>query len=89
MRKKLFFILPLLLGADVALADSFTATGSLNLTIGATGVSGTAGPALWRWSNAAVTSRRHNDRVRDNDRRGSRDQRLGIWQSDWHYSRAE
>lgn len=43
MRTKPFFILPLLLSADIALADSFTATGSLNLTIGTTGVSGTAG----------------------------------------------
>ena len=43
MRKKLLFILPLLLSADIALADSFTANGSLNLTIGTTGVSGTAG----------------------------------------------
>ena len=43
MRTKLFFILPLLLGADIALADSFTVPGSLNLTIGTTGVSGTAG----------------------------------------------
>jgi hypothetical protein len=43
MRTKLFFILALLLSADIALADSFTATGSLNLTIGTTGVSGTAG----------------------------------------------
>ena len=43
MRTNCFFILPLLLSADIALADSFTATGSLNLTIGTTGVSGTAG----------------------------------------------
>ncbi len=43
MRTKLFFILPLLLGADIALADSFTVPGSLNLTVGTTGVSGTAG----------------------------------------------
>ena len=43
MRTKLFFILALLLSADIALADSFTATGALNLTIGTTGVSGTAG----------------------------------------------
>jgi hypothetical protein len=43
MRAKLFFILALLLSADIALADSFTATGSVNLTIGTSGVSGTAG----------------------------------------------
>ena len=44
MRTKFLFILPLLLSADIALADSFTIPGSLNLTIGTTGVSGTAGP---------------------------------------------
>jgi hypothetical protein len=43
MRTKFLFILPLLLSADIALADSFTVPGSLNLTIGTTGVSGTAG----------------------------------------------
>ena len=61
MRPKLFFILALLLGADIALADSFTATGALNLTIGTTGGQRNRRPALWRWSPAAIPSRNRDD----------------------------
>ena len=43
MRAKLFLTLALLVSADTALADSFTVDGALDLTIGTTGVSGTAG----------------------------------------------